>query len=284
MDNFTGKRAFVTGAASGIGLGMVRAFLAEGMEVAMADIEPDALNEAAANLETNAVLPLVCDVSDRQSVVETAQRAMEELGNIHVVCNNAGVSSGGLIEDLDEGDWLWTIGVNYMGVVHGCEVFARHFKAHGEGGHMVNTASMAGVIARSAGWGPYNSTKYAVVGLTEVLREEGKLGDFSASVLCPGPVDTNIMGADRNRPGRFGPQQSKVAFTDISDALKEGLHPDVVGRLVVEAIKADRLHIFTDPRMEKFVEQRFQGMAEDFEWARHSDALVSAGAPGAIGD
>lgn len=279
MLELNGKGAFVTGAASGIGLGMVKAFVRAGMRVVMADIEEQTLQQAAQSLSTNAVVPVVCDVSSRQSVQQAAQFAIEQLGAVHVVCNNAGVSSGGLIEDLDEGDWQWTIGVNYLGVVYGCEVFAAHFKKHGEGGHFVNTSSLAGLLARAPGWGPYNSTKYAVVGLTEVLREEGKVGGFSASVLCPGAVNTNIMAADRNRPDRYGKQQSKVAFNDISGALKEGLHPDTVGELVVEAIQANRLHIFTDPRAARQVSKRFAVIEDDFAWAAASNAL-SAGKPG----
>lgn len=268
------KGAFVTGAASGIGLGMVEAFVAAGMRVVMADIEEDALLAAAQSMQSNAVVPVVCDVSARASVQDAAQFAIEQLGKVHVVCNNAGVSSGGLIEDLEESDWQWTIGVNYLGVVYGCEAFARHFASHDEGGHFVNTASVAGVVARRAGWGPYNSSKYAVVGLTEVLREEGKLANFSASVLCPGAVNTQIMSADRNRPQRFGEQHSKVAFDDISAQLERGLAPRVVGDLVLEAIQANRLHIFTDPRMAPMVENRFNGIADDFAWAAASHALA----------
>jgi len=269
-----GRGAFVTGAASGIGLGMVQAFLAAGMRVVMADIEEQALQQAAQALQTNAVVPVVCDVSSRQTVQQAAQFAIEQIGTVHVVCNNAGVSSGGLIQDLEDSDWQWTIGVNYLGVVYGCEVFARHFASHGERAHIVNTASVAGVVARRAGWAPYNSTKYAVVGLTEVLREEGKLANFGASVLCPGAVNTQIMSADRNRPQRFGEQHSKVAFDDISAQLERGLPPRVVGDLVLEAIQANRLHIFTDPRMAPMVDNRFAGMADDFAWAAASQALA----------
>ncbi len=273
MQDLQGRGAFVTGAASGIGLGMVRAFVNNGMRVVMADIEEDLLHRAAAELATNAVVPVTVDVSSRESVQQAGQFALEQLGRVHVVANNAGVSAGGLMDELQHNDWLWTIGVNYLGVVYGCEFFAAHFKDHGEGGHFVNTSSVAGLVARRAGWGPYNSTKYAVVGLTEVLREEGRLGGFSASVLCPGAVNTNIMAADRNRPQRYGPQVSKVAFDDISDGLRQGLAPEVVGELVVEAIRADRLHIFTDPRAAQLVRKRFAVIDDDFAWAAASAVL-----------
>jgi len=282
MDSFDGKVAFVTGAASGIGLGMVKAFLARGMQVMMADIEEEALRKAANSLDSNAVSTIVCDVSTRDSVFDAANETIETFGKVHVVCNNAGVSTGGLIDECDAGDWDWGIGVNLMGVVHGCEAFVPHIKAQGEGGHVVNTASMAGLLGRNPGWTIYNASKYAVVGLTEALFEEGKIGGFGASVLCPGAVRTQIYHAPRNRPERHGPQVSKPAYTDISDDLAKGLDPDIVGQLVVEAISARRLHIITDPRFGRMVEKRFERIAADFEWAANSETLRMSGSPGAV--
>jgi len=282
MENFEGKVAFVTGAASGIGLGMVKAFLAKGMQVMMADIEEEALQKAASRLDSNAVSTIVCDVSARQSVMDAANETIETFGKVHVLCNNAGVSTGGLIDECDAGDWDWCIGVNLMGVVHGCEAFVPHIKAQGEGGHIVNTASMAGLLGRNPGWTTYNATKYAVVGLTEALFEEGKSGGFGASVLCPGAVRTQIYTAPRNRPERHGPQISKPAYTDISDDLAKGLDPDIVGELVTEAIAAQRLHIITDPRFARLVEKRFERLASDFEWAANSETLRMNRSPGAV--
>ena len=210
-----------------------------------------------------------------------ADATLAAFGRVHVVCNNAGVSTGGLIEECDEGDWDWSVGVNYRGVVHGCQAFVPHFKRQAEGGHFVNTSSMAGLLGGMVGWGPYNSTKYAVVGLTEVLRQEGKSGGFGASVLCPGAVKTNIYEAPRNRQQRFGEQVSKVTFEDITEGIEQGLNPDVVGRLVVEAVVANRFYIFTDPRFRRLLEKRFARLLEDIEWAADSRALGTAGAPGA---
>ena len=227
MRDFDGKVAFVTGAASGIGLGIGYALAEAGMKVMLADIEQVALEKAAREVRaTNATVEtVVCDVSDPRSMVAAADATIAAFGKVHVLCNNAGVSSGGLVEELDDGDWNWVIGVNFLGVLHGCRAFLPHIKRHGEGGHIVNTSSMAGLLGGMAGWGPYNSTKFAVVGLTEVLRQEGRQGGFGASVLCPGGVNTNIYEAPRNRPARFGPQVSKVAVDDIRDALKQGLEP-----------------------------------------------------------
>jgi NAD(P)-dependent dehydrogenase (short-subunit alcohol dehydrogenase family) len=283
MEQLDGKVAFVTGAASGIGLGMAAAFSRAGMQVMLADIERPALDRAAAQLrEAGAnVATVICDVSQRDSMFAAAAATLEHFGKVHVVCNNAGVSTGGLVEECDDGDWGWVIGVNYLGVLHGCQAFVPHIKRQGEGGHIVNTSSMAGLLGGMAGWGPYNSTKFAVVGLTEVLRQEGRDGGFGASVLCPGGVNTNIYDAPRNRPARFGPQVSKVAFVDNSEELKQGLDPLVVGDLVVEAIRANRLYVFTDPRFRKLVERRFQRILQDFDWAAGSTSLNAANAPGA---
>ena len=285
MQDLHGKVAFITGGASGIGFGMARAFAGAGMQVMLADIEANALAAAGQQLrDTGAsVASVVCDVSQRASVQAAADATINAFGKVHVVCNNAGVSSGGLTEQLDEGDWNWVIGVNFLGVLHGCHAFLPLIKRQGEGGHIVNTSSMAGLLGGMAGWGPYNSTKFAVVGLTEVLRQEGREAGFGASVLCPGGVNTQIHAAPRNRPARFGPQISKVAHVDdvaaFSDGFKEGLDPSVVGQLVLEAIQANRLYIFTDPRFRKQVQRRFDRIGEDFEWAAKSQALNDAGAP-----
>lgn len=282
MLDFNGKVAFITGAASGIGLGIARALAGAGMKVMLADIERVALESAASGLRADgaAVDTIVCDVSDAASMVAAADATLAAFGKVHVLCNNAGVSTGGLVEECDDGDWDWVIGVNFLGVLHGCRAFLPHIKRQREGGHVVNTSSMAGLLGGMAGWGPYNSTKFAVVGLTEVLRQEGREGGFGASVLCPGGVNTNIYEAPRNRPKRFGPQVSKVAFLDDPNELKKGLDPNVVGALVVEAIRENRLYIFTDPRFRKLVEKRYQRILQDFDWAANSQALNEAGAPG----
>jgi NAD(P)-dependent dehydrogenase (short-subunit alcohol dehydrogenase family) len=282
VQDLTGKVAFVSGGASGIGLGIARAAGAEGMRVMLADIEHDVLERAGEALRGAGVdaQTVVCDVSERDSVIAAATATLDRFGKVHLVCNNAGVSTGGFIEECDPGDWDWSVGVNLMGVVHGCEAFVPHLKRQGEGGHIVNTASMAGILGAVAGWAPYNATKFAVVGLTEALRQEGRAGGFGASVLCPGGVNTNIFDAPRNRQARFGPQVSRVALLDNPDEIKQGLEPDVVGRLVIEAVRANRLYIFTDPRFRKLVEKRFQRLLEDFDWAANCTALNEAAAPG----
>jgi len=256
--------------------------------VMLADIEQSALERTMASLRdelpaarADDIAATRVDVADRDSVFAAAEATIARFGRVHVVCNNAGVTSGGLIEECTEGDWNWVVGVNFLGVVHGCQAFIPHIRRQGEGGHVVNTASMAGVLGAMPGWSPYNSTKFAVVGLTEVIRQEGREGGYGASVLCPGGVATNIYDAPRNRAARYGEQRSTVARDVTAEDIRRGLDPDVVGRLVLEAILADRLFIFTDPRLRSRVERRHEKMLADFDWAARSDALVKASAPGA---
>jgi len=282
MQDLSGRVAFVTGAASGIGLGIATALGRAGMKLMLADIERPPLDVAADHLRTLGIelATCACDVSDRASVFAAAEATLDTFGEIHVVCNNAGVSSGGLVEECAQSDWDWVIGVNYLGVLYGCQAFIPHIKRQAEGGHIVNTSSMAGLLGGMAGWGPYNSTKFAVVGLTEVLRQEGREGGFGASVLCPGGVNTNIFDAPRNRPERYGPQRSKVAYSGTDTDMAKALDPRVVGELVRESIVENRLYIFTDPRFRELLERRFTRILEDLDWSAASNALAEGNAPG----
>ena len=175
MRDFKGRTAFVTGGASGIGLGLARAFLGLGMNVMLADIEAASLDRALVELGSHgdAVRGLVVDVADRQALEQAAAAAIAAFGRVHVLCNNAGVAVGGPQEKIAPADWNWILGVNLMGVVHGIQAFLPHIKAHGEGGHIVNTASMAG-LASGMGFSPYTVSKYAVVALSEGLAAELK--------------------------------------------------------------------------------------------------------------
>lgn len=286
MHDLSGKVGFVTGAASGIGLGIATALGRAGMKVMLADIEQEPLAAAAVQLKAMDidVATCLCDVADRDSVFAAAEATLSAYDAVHVVCNNAGVSSGGLLEECEPSDWEWVIGVNYLGVVHGCEAFIPHIKTQGQGGHIVNTSSMAGLLGGMVGWGPYNSSKFAVVGLTEVLRQEGREAGFGASVLCPGGVNTNIFDAPRNRPDRYGPQRSAVAHTGSATDVTEALDPLVVGELVREAIVENRLYVFTDPRFRKMLARKFDKILADLDWSAASTALVDGNAPGARPD
>ena len=200
MQDLAGKTAFITGGASGIGFALGRAFVDAGMRVMLADIEKDALAIAIENLHKFGadVRGVACDVADSHSVERAAKAAHEAFGNVHVVCNNAGVGGLGGIDNISLENWRWVLDVNLMGVLHGIRTFLPHIRAHGEGGHIVNTASMAGIV--SAPWlAPYGASKFAVVAMSEGLAMQLKPLGIGVTVLCPGFVRTRIMECERNR-------------------------------------------------------------------------------------
>ena len=194
MQELTGKNAFITGGASGIGFAMAQAFLNEGMNVVIADVDAEALAKAKAALSgSNArVLAVQLDVTDRAQYEAIARKVTAELGNVHVLCNNAGVYRGGALDSVTYADWDWVMGVNVGGVINGLQTFLSRMQKHGEGGHVVNTASMAGVTT-SPGLGIYNTSKFAVVGMSEALRKDMAPHGIGVSVLCPGMVRTRIL-------------------------------------------------------------------------------------------
>jgi NAD(P)-dependent dehydrogenase (short-subunit alcohol dehydrogenase family) len=273
MRDFSGKTAFVTGGACGIGLALARAFGRRGMNVAMADVEAGACAAAAETLRGEGIpaIGIACDVSDRESLAEAAATAFAEFGKVHILCNNAGVSRAGPIEAIAGSDWDWVIGVNLKGLVHGLQIFLPHMKAHGEQGHIVNTASMNGV-AGAALAGPYCATKFAAVGISEVLAAELEDSPIGVSVLCPSWVRTRMLDNGRNRPARFG---GPIALdTDggnaernrrYAKALESGLDPAYVAQLVCDAIEARRLYVFTHLDRSADVARRFDLMMEGFQ-------------------
>jgi NAD(P)-dependent dehydrogenase (short-subunit alcohol dehydrogenase family) len=272
MRHLEGRTAFVTGGAGGIGFALARAFLQAGMKVMIADIDEAALEHALREL-----LPLgdasamLCDVSDRSSLHEAAQKTLATFGKVHVVCNNAGVSSGGLQEQIPAEDWDWVLGVNLAGVVNGVTVFLPYIKAHGEGGHIVNTASMAGMVS-VAHMGPYCASKFAVVALSEGLAAELAGSNTGVTALCPGWVRTRIAESGRNRPARFGPGRDAEgtpteAAQRIMELIRTGLDPDDVAARVLDAIRGNELYVFTHPEMRPAVEERFQRIRAAFDRA-----------------
>lgn len=184
METFQGKTAFITGGASGIGFAMAKAFGAAGMNVMLADIEREPLEKAIESLRQRQIKAdgVHCDVAERASVEEAAKATIAAFGKVHVVCNNAGVGAGGPVGTLKPGDWDWTVGVNLMGVVYGVEAFLPLIRAHGEGGHFVNTASMAGMIS-PPGMEPYCATKFAVVAMSEGWAGQLAPENIGVSVL-----------------------------------------------------------------------------------------------------
>ncbi len=261
MKELSQRVAVVTGAASGIGLAIAERFAADKMSIVMADIEADALAAAAGKVEALGVevLTQLVDVSDADEVEAMAVAAYERFGAVHVLCNNAGVGGGGQQATLTVAEWNWVLGVNLHGVVHGIASFLPRMVASGEEGHIVNTASMAGHVAFS-GMGPYNASKYAVVGISEALFHELAGTAIGVSVLCPGWVNTKIGESGRNRPVSIPERMVRpedVARADyIRTVLAAGLPPDEIASLVHSAIVSDRFWIFSHPEMLAGVRQR----------------------------
>lgn len=263
MRELSGKTAFVTGGASGIGFALGRAFAEAGMKVMLADIEADALDTAVKSLHNSDVRGVACDVTDPASVEHAAKASFEAFGNVHVVCNNAGVAAGGGIDNISLDNWKWVLDVNLMGVLHGIRAFLPHIRAHGEGGHFVNTASMAGMVS-GLGFSPYHASKFAVVTMSEGLAIQLKPLGIGVSVLCPGFVRTRIGESARNRPEQYGPAQTldpaspaAALVAQIAQLIESGLDPADVAAKVLKAIREDELYIFTHPEMRAETEQRF---------------------------
>jgi NAD(P)-dependent dehydrogenase (short-subunit alcohol dehydrogenase family) len=278
MRDFAGKTAFITGGASGIGLALARAFLEAGMNVMLADIEEPALQAALRGLSNYGprVAGTLCDVSEHETLRRAADEAFARFGKVHVVCNNAGVSRAGPIETIASSDWEWVIGVNLMGTIDGIRLFLPHIKAHGEGGHIVNTASIAGLVGGALS-GPYAATKFGVVGLSEVLSDELAGSNVGVSVLCPSWVRTRMVDNGRNRPQRYGGSFDLAGDTANQErnarflaAVEHGLDPDRVASMVMQAIRDNRLYVLTHADREAAVEARFRRIGEGFAALRRS--------------
>ena len=281
MREFAGKTAFVTGGASGIGLAMGRAFAEAGMKVMLADIETEALASAVKSLHNvgPGVRGVICDVGDAASVEHAAQASYEAFGNVHVVCNNAGVAAGGLIGEASERDWNWVVDVNLMGVVHGVEIFAPLIAGHGEGGHFVNTASIAGMIS-PPGLEAYSATKFAVVAMSEGWAIQLAPQNIGVSILCPGFVKTRIHESRRNRPAAYGPDEHDATPDAALSPVLTGIPTEPVGARVVEAVRDNDLYVFTHPEFRAPVAARFERILAAFDKAEHSPALAALGPRG----
>jgi NAD(P)-dependent dehydrogenase (short-subunit alcohol dehydrogenase family) len=273
MKDFSRKAAFITGGAGGIGFAMARAFGKRGMKVAVADVETETCARAVETLRREGIIAIghVCDVSDREALAEAASRTFREFGKVHVLCNNAGVSRAGAIETIASSDWDWVIGVNLKGLVHGLQLFLPHMKAHGEEGHIVNTASVNGV-AGSALAGPYSATKFAAVGISEVLAAELQDTRIGVSVLCPSWVKTRMLDNGRNRPARYGGPIRLDADSGNAErnaryakALESGVDPADVAELVIGAIETRRLFVFTHAETRAAVERCHELMLQGLD-------------------
>lgn len=250
MKDISGKTAIVTGAASGIGLGIATALAEAGANVVMADIQKDTVEAAAHGLSgTNKrVMPVQVDVTMEQSVVDALAQAERAFGKLHIACNNAGVPMHGTrLVDVSPADWEFVMRVNIWGIIHGIRRFVPAILQHGEEGHVVNTASVAGFQnRRGTNQGPYSMSKYAALSLSEALEHELEGTNIGVSVLCPGPINTNIARGARNRPDHMGgPQIRHSDETVLAERLATtGLDPQKVGERVVDAIRAKAFYAF----------------------------------------
>ena len=269
MEQFEGKVAVVTGAASGIGKALASAFADVGMKIVLADVEAAALEVAAEELRSSGadVFAVTADVAQAADVDRIGAAAMDVFGALHVACNNAGVSGGGLSWEIDLETWRWILDVDLWGVIHGVHTFTPLIIASG-GGHIVNTASMAGLTS-NPGMGPYNVAKHGVVTLSETLSVELQMThpEVGVSVLCPGWVRTRINESERNRPDLVGVEE--VEETDagllamkemVNTWIAEGLQPAHVASLVVEAMRENRFYVLTHPEWQGMISDRIDRM------------------------
>jgi NAD(P)-dependent dehydrogenase (short-subunit alcohol dehydrogenase family) len=265
MKNITGKTAFITGGASGIGLGMAKAFAAAGMQVAIADLREDHLNEAIACFKgmEKAIHPMILDVTDRDAVARAAEEAERVFGPIHILCNNAGVNIICPIDQAGFEDWDWVLDVNLGGVINGLVTFIPRFKAHGQGGHIVNTSSIAGIVA-GPGSGIYSATKFAIRGLSESLRYDLAPFAIGVSVLCPGTVATNLRQSEENRPERYegaadDATRERRSLTDtvFKRVLPTGMSPEEVGEKVLRGIRNNDFYILSHPEFRNEFQESF---------------------------
>jgi NAD(P)-dependent dehydrogenase (short-subunit alcohol dehydrogenase family) len=278
MRELAGKAAFITGGASGIGLALGRTLAQAGMKVMLADIEETPLAAAVEDLKSVGpdVRGVVCDVTDPGSVDHAAKLSYDAFGQVHVLCNNAGVLATGGIDNISPDEWRWVFDVNVMGVLHGVRAFLPHIRAHGEGGHIVNMASMAGMLS-GQGFSPYSASKFAVVNMSEGLAMQLQPLGIGVSVACPGFVRTRIMEAERNRPTRYEKTviAENASFGRLSQLVQSGIDPSVVAHQVLSAIRNDELYVLTHPGRRPEVEARSAAILAAFDKAAEGTGVAT---------
>ena len=282
MNKFEGKTAVITGAASGIGKAMAERFAQEKMQVVLADIEEEALEKTIENLRQyqHRVIGVKTDVLVEESIKELFAKATAEYGNIHILCNNAGIganSGNKAIWEIEKQDWDWVMGVNYQGVLQGIQTFLPHMLEHGEEGHVVTTVSMAGLLP---GAGTYGVSKHAVMALTEALSRDliTRETKINASVLCPGFVDTNIDKSERNRPSHLGEAQevtNEMGAEIMSAMLRQGKKPEEIAEIVFNAIKENIFYILSHPAWDDSLRSHFENILSRKEISRNSEEEIA---------
>ncbi|MFQ5519970.1 MAG: SDR family NAD(P)-dependent oxidoreductase [Candidatus Methylomirabilia bacterium] len=276
MEQLNDRVAVVTGGASGIGRALALALAGEGMRVILADIDEMGMADtvAAIRQRRGEALAVRADVSVLEDVQALADQAQAAFGRIHILCNNAGVGVWGGLETATYRDWQWVMGVNLWSVIHGLLAFLPRMIAQREGGHIVNTASMAGLIA-TQGLGIYNTTKYAVVGLSETLAKDLRPYNIGVSVLCPMGVATRIRESERNRPEplRNPVQQTKSEPVEL---MGRTLTPDEVAARVLAAIRENQLYVITHEEGLEPLRRRLQRMEQAIRNPRSSNPAPRA--------
>jgi NAD(P)-dependent dehydrogenase (short-subunit alcohol dehydrogenase family) len=266
MKDFAGRTAFVTGGAHGVGIGLVRALLAQGCNVAIADIRPASIEAALAALDNPKAMGVPVDVSSRQQLARAADAVEAKFGPVSLLFNNAGVNLFQSIEESSYDDWDWIMGVNLHGPINGVMTFVPRMIRAGKGGYVVNTASMAGFLAGGT-CGIYNTTKFAVRGLSASLRASLAAHGIGVSVLCPGLVKSYIYASDEVRPEGLKAGARPVdteAVKRLAAVHEFGMEPDVIAARVLEAMREDRFHVFSHPEFRDELEEVFTETLADF--------------------
>jgi NAD(P)-dependent dehydrogenase (short-subunit alcohol dehydrogenase family) len=266
MKDFAGRTAFVTGGANGIGIGVVRALLAEGCNVAMADIRQESIEKALGGLNHPKLMGVQVDVSSRDAMKKAADFVEAKFGPVSLLFNNAGINLFQTAEDSSYDDWDWVMGVNLHGPINGVMTFVPRMIAAGKGGYIVNTASMASFLAAGVP-AIYNTTKFAVRGLSESLRASLAAHGIGVSVLCPGLVKSYIYASNDIRPEslkRGAKPVDAAGVKRLADIHEFGMEPDVIASRVLEAMRENRFHIFTHPEFKDEIGELFTEVLQDF--------------------
>ena len=280
MSQFIGKTAVISGGAEGIGLSIAKALAEEKMNIVLTDINEENLQKASLELEVTgvSVLPVLLDVAEEDQWEKVAEQAIARFGKIHMLVNNAGVGGdSGSIESQNKKGWQWVLDVNLMGVVYGAKVMVPLISQHGEGGWIVNVASMAGMGGVPYG-GAYSATKAAVVALSEGWAGELQSKDINVSVLCPAFVQTRIYDSERNRPAQYKSDTKVMAdensfFNRAKTMVESGIEVSIVGKRVVEALNDGEFYIFTHPNYREVVQKRSSDIDAAFKKASESPLL-----------
>jgi len=266
MTDIANRTAFITGGANGIGLGIARSLAREGARLALIDLDAKALDRAKAELgEVTEIFTAVLDVRDRETYARVADEAEAALGPVSILVNNAGVAGGAAATKLTYDLWDWGMGINLNGVINGVQTFLPRIASRGNGGHIVNTASGAGLVA--SGGVLYCTSKFAVVGMSEALSAELEPQGIGVTLLCPGPVATDIIArtvaAQPKVTEQLSPEQQGDLLTKLAETkkyLENGVQPDAVGDMVRDAIHTHQLYVHTDRAVFEMIEARTQAL------------------------